>query len=660
MDELPAHTFEFGNFYVDAAKRLLLKGDGETVRLMPKAFDTLLYLVEHSGKVIEKDELMTAIWADTIVEENNLTQNISILRRVLGEKHGENRFIATVPGHGYKFVAEVRKIEAPQKSEPTVIADGSNQVSSFNFQAPSLASSAVSDSELQISKERNEGQKPRTKDPITNRFWRVAFAIFCVLALSSFGFYLWRGNAKFADVPKNTIAVLPFKPLAMEDRNEAFEMGIADTLINKIGSSGEIIVRPLASVRRYNSLEQDSLLAGRELGVDSILEGNIQTSGERIRISARLIRTGDGKQLWTGQFDEKFTDVFAVQDSISERVLAASALKLSGDEQKRLAKRYTENVEAYQLYMKGNFHGSKLILPEARKGMDYFQQALAIDPNYALPYVGLARAYCSFSLSGDIPANEAMPKAKAAALRALELDETLAESQVAVGFVAFWYDWNWSEAQKRFQRALELDPNNAEAHFRYAHLNSNLGRHEQAITMGRRARELDPLSLITNSCEGQFLFFAGRYDEALTRLQKTLELYSDFWHAHLILSNIYTEKGMFAEAVAEADKAVNFSGGNFQAVAAKGYALAKSGKPAEAQAVLAELQKASTTRYVAPYDFAIIYNALGETDTALDYLEKAFAEKNVLLVFLKVDPKWNNLRNDPRYKDLLGRLGLLP
>jgi DNA-binding winged helix-turn-helix (wHTH) protein/TolB-like protein/Flp pilus assembly protein TadD len=633
--EPQAHIYGFGNFCVNAAKRLLLKGEGETIPLMPKAFDTLLYLVEHHGKLIEKDELMAAIWADTIVEENNLTQNISILRRVLGEKHGENRFIATVPGHGYKFVAEVRKIDAAERPEPLVGADGSNPVLT-------------------------ESETLKIKDRTTNRFWFAALAAFSVFALGSFGFYQWRANATFADLPIKTIAVLPFKPLVAESGNEALGMGMADTLINKISTSGEIIVRPLGSVSRYNALEQDSLLAGRQLAVDSVLEGNIQTSGERIRISARLIRTGDGKQLWTGQFDEKFTDIFAVQDSISERVLAALALNLSGDEKKRLTKRYTEDVEAYQLYMRGSFHASKLILPEAQKGVEYYQQAIAIDPNYALPYVGLAQAYVGFSLSGDIPANETMLKAKAAALRAVELDQTTAESQVAAGMIAYWYDWNWSEAEKRFRRALELDANNARAYFFYAHLNSTLGRHEEAITMGKRARELDPLSLITNSAEGQFLFYAGRSDEALSRLHKTLELYSDFWHTHLILSNVYTEKGMFAEAVAEADTAANLSGGNFQAVATRGYALAKSGKLAEAQAVLAELQKSSATRYVAPYNFAIIYNALGETHTALDYLEKAFAEKNVLMVFLKIDPKWNNLRNDPRYNALLRRISLQP
>jgi len=636
MSEPQAHTFEFGNFRLCAAKRLLLKGDGEAVPLMPKAFDTLLYLVEHKGKVIEKDELMSAIWADTIVEENNLTQNISILRRVLGEKHGENRFIATVPGHGYKFVAEVRQIDAAKKSEP-----------------PALADRLQPEAEGQFATDKARTTQVKT----ASRFWLIALVVFSILGISSLGVYQWRGNIKpVADTPIKTVAVLPFKPVVAENRNEALEMGMADTLISKLSGGEDITVRPLSSVRRYVALEQDSLTAGRELNVEAVLDGSIQTSGERIRISARLIRAGDGKQLWAEQFDEKFTDIFAIQDSISERVATALKIRLRGKEKKH----DTENVEAYQLYMKGSFHASKLILPEAKKGVEYFQQAITIDPNYALPYVGLSRAYLSFSLSGDIPENVAIPKAKAAALRAVELDDTLADSHVAVGMIAFWYDWNWSEAEKRYQRALELDPNNAAAQFLYAHLKSNLGRHEEAVTMGKRARELDPLSLITNSAEGQSLFFAGRSDEALSRLQKTLELDPNFWHAHLVLSMVYTEKGMFAEAVAEADKAAKFSGGNSQAVATKGYALAKSGKPVDARGVLAELQKLSTSRYVAPYNFAIIFNALGENDTALDYLEKAFAEKNVLLVFLKVDPKWNNLRNDPRYKDLLWRIGLQP
>ncbi len=666
MNEPQTHIYEFGEFRADAAKRLLSRHDGVTVPLKPKVFETLLYLIQNNGKILDKDELMSAIWTDTIVEENNLSQNISILRRVFGEKHGENRFIATIPGHGYKFVAEVREIsdaetqkrEDAAKSEPSAAADGINAVQSEVSNLKSQIPFFVTNNESQTS---NQTQEPKTEDRSTpdkkeSRFWLAAMVIASLAGLSFLGFYSWRGNGKFAGAPIKTVAVLPFKPLILENRNEALELGMADTLINKISSSEEIIVRPLGSVRRYNNLEQDVLQAGRELGVDSVLEGTIQTAGDRIRIAARLVRTNDGKQLWTETFDEKFTDIFVVQDSISQKVLTALTLKLSRHTQAQLTKHNTENIEAYQLYMKGRFHAWRLILPEARKGVEYYNQAIALDPNYALAYVGLAQTYVAFSLSGDVPANDAMPKAKAAALKAIELDPNLPESQVAVGLIAFWYDWNWTEAEKKYQCALELDPNNAAAHYYSAHLNSNLGQHEKALTFGRRARELDPLSVFINSVEGQFLFFAGHLDEAVSRLNKTLELDPNFWHTHLTLSGVYTEQQKFAEAVAEAEQAARISGGNSTAVASKGYALAKSGNLSEARKVLAELQKLSAEKYVPAYNFAVIYNALGETETALDYLEKAFAEKNVLMVFLKVDPKWNNLRSEPRFIELMRRM----
>ena len=659
--ESPAGLLAFGNFYVDAAKRLLLTGDGESVPLMPKAFDTLLYLVERSGKIVGKDELMLAIWADRVVEENNLTQNISTLRRVLGEKHGENRFIATVPGHGYKFVAEVRVHDVVAKAVSPLAA---TVPSPENVAQPSLQplpQSALQSSPQpspQFSTDKDRRQIAANTKHSTRR-WFVALALICIAGFSAAAAYFWRETANPAVAATvKAVAVLPFKPLVEDARNEALEMGITDTLINKISSSDEIIVRPFNSVRRYRSLEQDPMLAGQELGVDSVLEGSIQIVGEQIRISARLIRARDGKQLWSGKFDEKFTDIFSVQDSISERVLVALDLKLNSTLRKRVTKRYTDNAEAYQLYMRGNFHASKIILLEAKKGVAYYQQAIALDPNYVLPYVGLARAYTTMSLTGAVPANEAMPLAKAAAIRALELDDTLAESHIAVGLIAFWYDWKWREAEKRYQRAMAIDPNNPLPYFYYAHLNSNSGRHEDAILMGKRARELDPLSLITNSLEGQFNFYGGRYEEAISRLQKTLELEPTFWHPHLILSMVYTEKGMFTEAVAEADQAAKLAGGNVQAMSMKGYALAKSGKLAEARAVLAELQQVALTRYVAAYNFALIHNALGETDAAFEYLEKAFAERSVLIVFLQVDPQWGNLKNDKRYQEVLLRTGL--
>lgn len=651
MDEPQTQLYKFGNFRLDVAKRLLLKGVDEIVPLMPKAFDTLLYLVQNSGKVIEKDELMAEIWADTIVEENNLTQNISILRRVFGEKPGEHRFIVTVPGHGYKFVAEVTK-EA-EMSEPSAVAGGRDaaelELSDLKLQTKN-ESEISQEQKPKIGNQLAKDEGQRTKEKKTNRFWLIAIFGAFVIGLSLLGFYSWRGNEKSVAVPIKTVAVLPFKPLAAENRNEALELGMADSLIAKLGGE-EISVRPLSAIRRYNSVEQDSLTAGRELNVEAVLDGTIQTSGERIRISAKLLRTSDGKQLWTGQFEEKFTDIFAVQDSISERVAAALKIRLGNAEKKRP----TENVEAYQLYMKGRYHALNLTRAETDKGIAYFQQAIELDPNYALAYVGLARTYLPMALTSGVPSWEVMPKAKAAALRAVEIDETLAEAHTALGYTIFWYEWDWQAAETEYLRALELNPNNAEAHFGYAHLLSNTARHEQALAEIKLSRELDPVSLVTNALEGQILFFAGRPDEALDRLNKTIDLNPNFWLSHLFISAIYTEKGMFAEAIAAAKNAGELSG-NSQSNAYRAYALAKWGKQTEARAILDELSKLATTNYVPPYNFAVIYNGLGESGKALDYLEKGFVEKDVRMAFLKVEPKWNNLRNEPRFIELIRRM----
>ncbi|MDQ3256650.1 MAG: tetratricopeptide repeat protein, partial [Acidobacteriota bacterium] len=473
--------------------------------------------------------------------------------------------------------------------------------------------------------------------------------------------YLWRAQTKTPSVPSiKTIAVLPFKPLMTENRDEALEMGMADTLIARLSTSREMIVRPLGSVRKYGSLEQDPQAAGRELGVESVLDGHIQRVGDQIRVTARLVNVQDGASLWTGTFDEKFTDVFAVQDLISERVTGALALHLSNDEKQRLTKRYTENTEAYQLYLKGRYHWGKLTPPEIKKSIEYFQQAIEIDPAYALAYGGLAEAYRSLPITSDVPPTDAFPKAKAAAAKALEIDESLADVHASLGFIKFWFDWDWAGAEQECQRAIALNPNSGVAHRAYAHLLSNLGRHEGAIAEGKRPRELDPLSLITNTLEGMFLYYANRNDEALTRLQKTLELDPNFWVAHLTLGKVYLRKGMYAEAIAEFTKAREFSRGNTETISMVGYAQALSGNQAQAQAVLDELKSLSTQRYVPPHNIAMVYNGLGERDEAFAWLEKAYEERDVRLTFLKVDPKWDSFRPDPRFADLLRRIGLAP
>lgn len=396
---------------------------------------------------------------------------------------------------------------------------------------------------------------------------------------------------------QDSITLLPFKPLVAENRDEVLEMGIADTLIAQLGNNRKIIVLPLSSVRKYGNLEQNAMEAGKELGADSVLDGSIQRWGDKIRVNVRLIKVADGTSVWTGTFDEKFPDIFVVQDSISKRVESALAIQLSGDEQTLLKKRQTNNAEAYEFYLRGRYHVFKITRPEILKAIGYFQKAIDADPNYALAYAGMADAY------------------RTLALRTLEIDDSLAEAHIVLGWVGFLFDWDWENAERELKKAIELAPNDSEAHRAYAHFLSNSGRHEEAVAEGKRARELAPLTLITAALESQFLIYAGRYDEATARLDKTLELDQNFWLLHNYLGRVYILQGRNAEAIAEFTKARELSaGGTTEPIAQLGYALAISGKRNEALAILKELKSFAAENYVPMYFFALIYNGLGNRE----------------------------------------------
>lgn len=620
-----AQIYEFEEFRIDVSKRQLTKLNGDQIPLTPKVFDTLVYLVRHCGIVIEKNELMRQIWADSVVEENNLNQNISTLRRVFGEKPGEQRFIVTIAGHGYRFVSEVRPI---LDLGPAVTARGS-----------------------QSDVAKNEAPKARPQSIVQKRTWLVALVFLAIFALGWSGSYLLRRNGKAPDAAIKTIAVLSFKPLVHENRNEALEFGMAEALISRL-SGGEVIVRPLSAIRRYSSIEQDSLIAGRELGVESILDGTIQTWGNRIRVSARLLRTSDGKQLWAEQFDDTATDIFAVQDAISEKVAAALKIRLGAREKKHS----TKSVEAYQLYMNGGYHLDKLRPSDIRTSISYFEKAIAIDQGYALAYTRIAQAYGVLGISGEMRPAEAFTKANAAAQKAIELDDTLGEAHDSLCMGMFWNGWDWSAAERECLRSLEIDPNNAVSHGNYALLLSITGRHTQALAESKRSLELNPLHLAQNALEGQILLNAGRADDALIQLRKTSELEPNFWMPHFVAASAYIEKAMFAEAIAESRKEYELSGRND--VPFGTYALAKSGKRDEARTALQELLKLSATKYIPPYNIALIYAALDMREDALGWLETAYANRDPKMTFLKVEPKWNSLRNEPRFIDLMKRMKL--
>ena len=617
-------VYAFGEFRLDASKRLIFASDGEIVPLMPKAYEILAYLVGNSGRVIDKDELLSAIWPDTAVEENNLTQNISAIRRMLGEKHRENRFIATVPGRGYKFVAPVTVVD----NAPAVTVDPN--VENFRKQRPDV---------------------PQVEAPTTSRIWLAIGAAVIIIGVAGAGIFIWKHPNDQPDTRINSLAVLPFKPLVADNRDEAFEMGITDTLIRKL-SGDELDVRPLASVRRFASPEQNAADAGRQLGVAAVLDGAIVVVGDRVRVSAELIRVRDGRRLWNGQFDEKLTDIFAMQDSISERVASALRVPLAD----RGRKSYTDNVEAYQLYMKGDLHAKRLILPELQKGISYYEQAIAADPAYALAYVGLANAYRAMVLTNDFPPDEMMPKAQIAAVKAVEIDPGLAEAWTALANSDFWYDWNWRAAEDHFRRGLELDPRSPLTHALYAHLLSNLGRHEEAINEIKRALELDPPNPLLNAMQGQILCLAGRLDESTEKLKLTIDLDPNFWLAHLFISRNYIVEQNWEQAIESATKAKVMTNGNSEATANIGYALARSGRKDEARKILLDLENQSRPRYISRYATAQVYLGLGEKQKALDALEQAYEQRDALMVFLKVEPKWKELESEPRLIGLLKRM----
>ncbi|MDQ3258697.1 MAG: tetratricopeptide repeat protein, partial [Acidobacteriota bacterium] len=417
-------------------------------------------------------------------------------------------------------------------------------------------------------------------------------------------------------------------------------------------------VKARSSVFRYKGKDADAKTVGEQLIVQAVLNGRVVQRGQDLTLYIELVDAATENSLWKEIYNKPLANLVALQSEVARDVANKLRARLSGADEQKVAKDYTANAEAYQLYLKGRYHVFKLTPPEVNKGISHFQQAIAIDPAYALAYAGLSDAYRSLALGGEMTPTEFLPKAKAAAQKAIDIDDTLSEAHTALGFSIFWFEWNWAAAENQYKRALELNSNDANAHLFYAHLLSNTGRHVEALGEVKRARELDPLSPYVNALEGQFLIHAGRTDEALERLRKTSELDQNFWMVHLFASSAYIEKGMYPEAVAEARKARELAPVQTTSIAFGSYALAKSGKRDEARALLNELLKLSTERFVPPYHIALAYNGLGEADEAIAWLRRGVEQRDPKMTFLKVEPKWNNLRSDPRFADLVRRVGL--
>jgi serine/threonine-protein kinase len=449
------------------------------------------------------------------------------------------------------------------------------------------------------------------------------------------------------------IAVLPFKPLISGDRNEALELGMSDALIDKLNGAEGISVTPLSSVRRFGSLEQDPTEAGRQLEVDAVLDGSIQTNSDRIRISVRLLQVESRKQLWSQQFDEKIVDIFSVQDSISQRVADALKARLG------VKRHYTDNAEAYGLYLKARYLSQRASLPELRSAIGYLETALKLDPNFVPAYVVMADVYRATVLIGDEDPAVAMPIAKSAAFKAVALDDSFAEAHAALGWTIFWYDHDWAAAETELRRAIELDPKSSDARQYLAHLLSNTGRHAEALSEIDRALEIEPLSLRANAFRGMFLNNAGRTGEAIAQFEKTLELQPDFRLAQMFLARALIDAGRYEQSLSNIDQVRAKAGGAAEPRIIEATILALLSRKDEARQRLETLLKERRSRYVSNYGLATIYVALEEDDEAMNRLESSFQEKDLLLVFLSVDRRLDRLRSNSRFNALMQKLNLM-
>jgi serine/threonine-protein kinase len=484
---------------------------------------------------------------------------------------------------------------------------------------------------------------------------RVALALAAVFVtvVGIAYFYFARGGAS-----GTSLAILPFANASADPDMEYLSDGITESLINSLSQLPQLRVMARTTAFRYKGQDADPQEIGRNLKVNAVLTGKVLQRGDTLVIQVDLVNTADGSQLWGDQYNQQQSDILAVQKAISREISEKLRLRLTDEEQRQVDKSYTQNADAYHLYLKGRYFWNQRTETGLKKGIEYFQQAIERDPNYALAYSGLADSYTTLGYLSSLAPDESFPKAKAAAARALELDATLAEPHTSLAYAKFYYDWDWEGAESEFEQAIELDPNYATGHHWYSLYLTARERHPEALAEIERANELDPLSLIIATDMGFESYYSGQYDQAIKQLQSVLEMNQDFPLAHFWLGRTYQQQARYEEAVAEYQKAIPALRNWVPAKAAIGNAYGICGKKAEAQRVLVELDELAKATYVTPYARGLVYAALGEKEQAFAALNEAFDERSHWLVWLKLDLRWGELRKDPRFAELVRRIGL--
>ncbi len=650
MSNKTKHLREFGKFRLDAEKRVLWFEE-KPVNLALKEIEMLCVLTEHGGEVVTKSDLLERIWKDSFVEESNLSRHIYTLRETF-KTFGETNLIQTVPRRGYRFTGKVREVEnAELIIEKHTQTRTLIEIEEETWGEEGTRGHADAETRRRLDELESENKHRRVAASPT---LRVALAISLITLIGSFTIYQ-NLRAKTSASEIKSIAVLPFKTLDSKKENEHQGLGMADVLITRLSNLKQIVVRPTSAVSGFENQAQDSIEFGKRLNVDAVLEGMIYRTGDKVRITARLIKTSDGSPIWSGQFEKLAQDELRLQDEIALQVANALALNLSGNEKNALVKTHTENADAYQLYIKGRYEWNKRTWAGMSEAQRLFRNAIELDQNFALAHVGLAD-----TLAITVDGNQA----NIAIQKALELDPNLAEAYASQGFIRMFHDWNWRAAETAFKKSIELNPNYATAHHWYAQLLAIEGRNEEAKAEMRLALKINPLSPNFLADLGQIYYFNREYGEAEKLCLKALELSPDFVFAHEYLSDIYVKIGDYDKAVEMFIKAekINNTYANetaerqqqFEAYYETRRKIYRSGGIGKfVEDSFGKSQDAN-----APYGNAALYAMLGEKEKALDSLEKAFEGKAFLSVFVKADPIFDALRDEPRYSEILRKMSL--
>jgi TolB-like protein/DNA-binding winged helix-turn-helix (wHTH) protein/Flp pilus assembly protein TadD len=636
-DHQVRECFRFGVFQLDLRAGELRKHGGR-IRLQEQPFQVLAMLLSHSGELVTREQLQRKLWsADTFVDfDHGLNKAISKIREALGDSAENPRFVETVTRRGYRFLASVT-VDGPtpiHTLEPTVQA----------HPADTQDRSDVTD-------------EPAARWTLLPSAWRIAISVLLLLIASVATWKFHVRNPPSALVIRS-LAVLPLESLSNDASQDYFADGMTDELIADLGQISALRVISRTSVMAYKRARKPLPQIARELNVDAVVEGTVLRSGDRVRITAQLIEASADKHLWSESYEGELRDTLALQNKVARAIADEIRINLNPQEQAALKNVKVVNPKAYESYLKGRYFWNKRTASGLKVALAYFKQSIDEDPTYAQSYSGLADTY---ALLGDwqyseMTSKEALPKAKSAAVKALELDGALGEAHNSLAFCLDAFDWNFDSAGKEFRRAIELNPSYATAHHWYAWHLGVLGRYEDAIAEMRKAQNLDPLSLIINADLAELLLIAHSYDESIRQSRKTIEMDPNFALAHNQLGQAYLQKNMNEEAIAELQKAVQLSGGSPTCIANLARAYAASGKRSEAIRLLTEVKNHSGPTYSDGSEIAVIYTALADSDQAMIWLQKGYEERFNPSVLLR--PGFDPLRSDPRFQELVRQIGL--